>query len=143
MLKRSHVVGLVAAGMLIGAEPVSVGAAPQSACALLSVAAVRAIVRAPVDVFQPGSHGPTASGKMSISTCTFAAPAAHGRGATFSLMWGSAATLATTNDYYIKRHQEQPSLKGDVLILASVRNGAALDLPASRALLDAVAKNVR
>jgi hypothetical protein len=143
MPKRSHVLGFVAAtGMLIGAPPVSAGAAPQSACALVSVSAVRAIVGAPVDVFAPGSHDPASNGKITTSTCTFASPAAHGRAATFSLMWGSAATLASTNDFYVKRHQEQPRIKGDVLILASVRDGAAIDLPASRKLLDAVAKNV-
>ncbi len=141
MPKRSHVLKLVvAAGMLVGAQPVS--AAPQSACAVLSVSAVRAIVGAPVNVFQPGSHDATRSGKITISTCTYAAPAAHGRGATFSLMWGSAATLATTYDFYVKRNQEQPRMKGDALILASVRDGAAIDLPASRKLLEAVVKNV-
>jgi hypothetical protein len=43
----------------------------------------------------------------------------------------------------MKRHQEQPRIKGDVLVLASVRNGAVLDAAASSTLLDAVVKNVR
>lgn len=144
MHMRARVIAVLAAtGMLAGAWPISASAAPQTACTLLSIAAVRAIVAAPVDIFAPGSHEPTTRANITTSTCTYAAPAAHGRGATFSLMWGPAATLASTYAYYMKRHQEQPRIKGDVLVLASVRNGAVLDAAASSTLLDAVVKNVR
>lgn len=45
--------------------------------------------------------------------------------------------------FYVKRHQEQTQIKGGVLVIASVRNGVAIDTPASRKLLDAVVKDVR
>jgi hypothetical protein len=134
------IVFLAAAGMLIGARPVPASAALQTACATIPLAEVRAIVAAPVDVFVPGSSGPTVRMGITMSTCTYTS---RTRAATFSLMQAPAARLASTYDFYMKRHQEQPRIKGGVLVLASVRNGAAIDLTASGKLLDAVAKNVR
>jgi hypothetical protein len=124
-------------------RPTSVSAAPQAACSLLSVETVRAIVGSPVVVFEPGSSAPTVRGDTTFSTCTYTVPKRLAGSATFTLMWGPAATLAATYSFYTKRHQEQSRMKGDLLVLASVRNGKEIDTAASGKLLEAVVKDVR
>jgi hypothetical protein len=132
-----------AAAILVAAYPMPVSAAPQAACSVLGIAAVRAIVGSPVVVFEPGSSAPTVRGDTTFSTCTYTVPKGNAGSATFTLMWGPTATLAQTYTFYTKRHLEEAQIKGDHLVLASVRNGKDLNAPASRKLLGAVVQGVQ
>lgn len=136
------VASLAFVAMLVAGSVEPANATPQTACAIVTVADVRAIVAAPVDVFESGSSAPIAKGNQTISTCTYASSKTK-RGATFSLLWAPIAERNATYTYYVKRNQERARIKGDVLIVASVRIGRAIDVPASTKLLDAVLKNVR
>ncbi len=119
---------------------------PRAACSVLTVEDVRAIVAAPVAVFVPGSFEPKVNGATTFSNCTWVAAGKNSRGARVTLMWGTAAKLTETNQYYAKRGKELSRVSGDVLILASVTDGAAsgmtYDRPASEALLTAVLKHL-
>lgn len=131
--------GSIAAVILVCMATASASAAPRAACSVLSLADVRVIVGAPVGIYKPGSFAPTVRGQNTISNCTYTVQNANGRGARLTLMWG--AKLAQTQQFYDKRHKELASIKGDVLVLASVTNatqaGITFDQPASKKLLEA------
>jgi len=120
--------------------PTAANAAPRAACSVLSLAEVRAIVGAPVTVFQSGSPGPTVQGDSTYSTCTYTINA-PGKAARVSLMWGPSATLAKMYTFYVKRNKELPQIKGGALVLASVtdtsHHSMEYDTPASKKLLAA------
>jgi hypothetical protein len=111
---------------------------------------VRNVVGAQVSVFAAGSSLPTTRGDSTMSTCTYVITDAaghpeNGLGAKLTLTWAPKTTLAETNDFYTRRHVEAPSIKGDVLILAWIRNsanGPAGDWSASQKLIAAVLKKL-
>jgi hypothetical protein len=123
----------------IAAAPAA--AAPRAACSVLTLAQVRAIVAAPVEVYQPGSSVPTTQGTSTFSTCTYVVPNTMGRAGRLSLLWGPTATLTTTYNFYVKRGKELARMDGDMLVLASVtittHGGTAYDQPASSKLMKA------
>jgi hypothetical protein len=123
-------------------SPTAANAAPRPACSVLLLAEVRAIVAAPVTVYQPGSPSPTVQGDSTYSTCTYTINA-PGKAARVSLMWGPSATLAKMYKFYVQRNKELPQIKGGALILASVTDSShhslAYDMPASKKLLAAAA----
>jgi hypothetical protein len=137
---------LVTAGLVVAAAGLATAASPRAACGVLSLAEVRGVVGAQVTVFEAGSSSPTTRGDATMSTCTYVMTdagghPANGPGAKFTLMWGSKAKLAETNEFYTKRHIEAPGVKGDVLVVAwvgSPSNGKAGDWSASQKLLAAV-----
>ncbi|MCK9686820.1 hypothetical protein [Scleromatobacter humisilvae] len=125
-------------------------AAPRTACDLLTLDDVRALVGAPVSIFAPELSTPAVRGDLTVSTCTYvlkdaAGHLAKGRGAKFSLMWAPQAKLQEASDFYVKRHAEAPGIKGDVLVLAWVGDasaGIAGDWDASQRLLAAVLRKL-
>lgn len=136
----------IIAAMLFLSVGASASAAQRAACSVLSLADVRAIVGDQVVVFEAGSASTTTKGEMTISNCTYTLPNFSGRSARVNLMWGPSSKLAETQKFYLERNQELPSIKGDVLVLASVtgvKNGAmTFDRAASQELLAAVLKNL-
>ncbi|HEY5094085.1 MAG TPA: hypothetical protein VII69_03100 [Candidatus Eremiobacteraceae bacterium] len=122
------------------AIPAPANAAPRPACSVLPLADVRAIVAAPVTVYQPGSSNPTVQGDSTYSTCTYSLNK-PGMGARVSLMWGPSATLAKMYKFYVQRNKELPQIKGGALVLASVtdtsHHSMEYDTPASKKLLAA------
>ncbi len=136
---------MVAAGLLLLSSAPAI-AGPRTACDLLPLEDVRALVGAPVSIFAPELSTPAVRGDLTVSTCTYllkdaAGHVMKGRGAKFSLMWAPQAKLQEASDYYAKRHAEAPGIKGDVLVLAWVGDasaGPAGDWPASQKLLAAV-----
>ncbi len=145
VLSSSFVGSLVAVCLIVAAAGRAT-ASPRSACDVLSLAEVRTLVGAPMQIFEAGSTPPTPRGDSTASTCTYVVTdagghPANGPGAKFTLLWGPQAKLAQTSDYYIKRHIEASGMKGDVLVVAwigSPANGKAGDWPASQKLLAAV-----
>lgn len=135
------VASIAAAAMLVAVRPTSVTAAPQTACAVISLAAVRAIVGAPVNVYEPGSHAPTVRGDHTISTCSYTMPSSA-RSVSFSLIWAPASELRAEYDAVLKRGGWLPRIKGDVLAMAFVMTGRSFDKPAAGKVLDAVVKSL-
>jgi len=133
-------VSSLAAAILACFAPASANAAPRDACSVLTVAEVRAIVAAPVTVFQPGSSKPTVQGESTYSTCTYTLNR-PGKAARVSLMWGPSADLAKMYKFYVQRNKELPQIKGGALVLASVtdtsHHSMEYDTPASKKLLAA------
>ena len=121
-------------------------AGPRAACDLMPLEEIRGLVGAPVSIFAPASSTPAVRGDVTIATCTYvvmdaAGHVAKGRSGKFSLMWAPQAKLQEASDFYVKRHDEAPAIKGDVLVLAWVGDpsaGKAGDWAASQKLLAAV-----
>ena len=109
-------------GRTTGAAPAR---GPIDACTLLTLDEVRAIVGARVTIFAIGSNGPKTEGEVTVSNCTYTLSGQDARGARVMLMWGPAATLVKTNEYYIKRNKERSVIKGGVFVIASVTNANA------------------
>ena len=134
------VVGTLAVAVISCLASAPVNAAPRPACSVLSLAAVQAIVAAPVTVYQGASPGPTAQGKSTYSTCTYTLNK-PGKAARVSLMWGPSADLAKMYKFYVQRNKELPQIKGGALVLASVtdtsHHSMEYDNPASKKLLAA------
>jgi hypothetical protein len=136
---------MVGAGLLLVASG-STLAGPRPACDVLPLEQVRALVGSPVSIFAPASSTPAVRGDVTIATCTYvvmdaAGHVAKGRSGKFSLMWAPQSKLQEANDFYVKRHDEAPAIKGDVLVLAWVGDpsaGKAGDWAASQKLLAAV-----
>ena len=125
-----HLVSITAA-ILFLFTGASASAAQRAACSVLTLAEVRAIVGDQVVVFDAGSAAPTTKNETTFSSCTYTLPNANGRSARVSLMWAPSAKLAETNKYYLERNKELPSIKGDVLVLASVtgvKNGGMITI---------------
>jgi hypothetical protein len=142
----SCIVVLVFALATIVATRGHAAAGPRSACEVVPLSEVRALVGAPVSVFSPRLSALAQRGDTTLSTCMYAVldaagrPAKASRTAKLSLMWAPKATLAKTNDFYTKRHVEASGVKGDVLALALVGNtsgGPVGDWSASQKLLAA------
>ena len=140
-----HLVSITAAIMFFYTAT-SASAAQRAACSVLTLAEVRSIVGDQVVVFDAGSAAPTTTNETTISNCTYTLPNFSGRSARVTLMWGPSAKLAETNKFYLERNKELPSIKGDVLVLASItglKNGAmTFDRAASQELLTAVLKKL-
>src|ERR1700686_163391 len=114
----------LAAALTLGTTGSAI-AAPRAACGLLPLAEIRGITGTAVQIFQPGSSVPTTRAGQTFSTCTYtvmdaAGHPAHGRSAKFTLNWGPSSALEKTNKFYVKRHKEAVSVRGDVLVLAWV-----------------------
>ena len=141
---RLLIISLAAAGLAVLA-PAIASASPRSACSVLSLAEVRAIVGAPVTIYRPGSPEPTVQGNATYSTCTYALNK-PGKAARVMLMWGPSASLNSLYKFYVKRHKELPQIKGDALVLASVtdtgHHSLDYDMPASQKLLDAAVRKL-
>ena len=144
-ISQLHLVAITAA-ILFLCTGTSASAAQRAACSVLTLAQVRAIVGDPVVVFDAGSAAPTTKDEMTISNCTYTLPNFNGRSARVNLMWGSSSKLAETHKFYLDRNKELSSIKGDVLVLASVtglKNGAmTFDRAASQELLTAILKTL-
>ena len=140
-----HLVPITAA-ILFLCTGASASAALRTACSVLTLTEVRAIVGDQVVVFAAGSADPTTTDEMTVSNCTYTLPNFSGRSARVNLLWGPSSKLAETHKFYLERNKELPSIKGEVLVLASVtglKNGAiTFDLAASRELLVAVLKKL-
>jgi hypothetical protein len=134
------VLGTLAVAVIGCMAAAPVNAAPRPACSILTLAAVRAIVAAPVTVYLPGSPGPTVQGTSTTSTCTYTINR-PGKAARVSLMWGPSAALAKMYKFYVQRNKELPQIKGGALVLASVtdtsHHSMEYDTPASKKLLAA------
>ena len=134
------IVGTLAVAVIGWMASAPANAAPRAACSVLSLADVRAIVAAPVTVYQASSPGPTAQGDSTYSTCTYTLNR-PGRSARVSVMWGPSAALAKFYKFYVQRNKELPQIKGGALVLASVTDSSnhtlAYDTPASKKLLAA------
>jgi hypothetical protein len=143
-VSRYFIISLAVAGLACIA-PTQANASPRSACSVLTVAEVRAIVGAPVTIFRPQSPEPTVQGNSTYSTCTYSINK-PGKAARVMLLWGPSATLDSLYKFYVKRHKELPQIKGDALILASVTDSGndrfVFDLPASQKLLDAAVRKL-
>ena len=136
--------GAITAAILFLCTGASESAAQRAACSVLTLAEVRAIVGDPVVVFDAGSVAPTTKDQMTVSNCTYTLPNFSGRSARVNLMWGPSSKIAETHKFYLDRNKELSSIKGDVLVLASVtglKNGAmTFDRAASQELLAAILK---
>ena len=146
-MKTSHVhLVSITSAILFLFTGASASAAQRAACSVLTLADVRAIVGDQVVVFDAGSTAPTKKNETTISNCTYSLPNFNGRSARVTLMWGPSAKLAETNRYYLERNKELPSIKGDVLVLASVtglkNGGMTFDQAASQELLAAILKKL-
>ncbi len=135
--------GSLAAAVLVAGAGAPANAGASNACAMLSLAEVRSLVGAPVSVFQAGSSAPSTRGDTTFTTCTYTMMAnghvAAGRSATFSLMWAPAAKLAQTSRFYATDPHKRPTaIKGGLIVLSWVGNGAVGDWPADQKLLAAV-----
>jgi hypothetical protein len=143
-ITRLLIISFVAAGFAVLA-PAIASASPRSACSVLSLAEVRAIVGAPVTIYRPGTSEPTMQGNSTYSTCTYSlnVPGKAGR---VMLMWGPSAEVNRMYNFYVKRHKELPQIKGGALILASVTDtgghSMVYDMPASQRLLDAAVRKL-
>jgi hypothetical protein len=145
-MKTSQIlIASLAAAAFATTAPAIAGASPRSACSVLSVAEVRAIVGAPVTIYRPGSPEPTVQGDSTYSTCTYTL-SMPGKAARVMIMWGPSSSLSSMYKFYVKRHKELPQIKGDALVLASVtdssHHGLAYDMPASQKLLDAAIRKL-
>jgi hypothetical protein len=143
MLRTAPLLSAIVVG---GSGLLSLTTPPRAACSVLTLDAVRAIVAAPVDVFPAGSSAPTTRNGATFSNCTYVTGGATSRGARVTLMWGTSAKLSETNAYYVKRNKELSTIRGDVLVLASVTDGSSAgltyDRPASESLLAAVVRKL-
>lgn len=132
--------GAVAVAIVGFMVPAPANAAPRAACSVLSLAAVQAIVGAPVTVYQASSPGPTVQGDSTYSTCTYTLNK-PGKAARVSVMWGPSAALSKLYRFYAQRNKELPQIKGGALVLASVtdtsHHSMEYDTPASKKLLAA------
>lgn len=141
---RSMTAPVAAALLLLSGASALAG--PRTACDLLPLDEIRALVGAPVSIFAPELSTPAVRGDLTAASCTYvlkdaAGHPAKGRGAKFSLMWAPQAKLQEARDFYVKRHAEAPGIKGDVLVLAWVGDasaGPAGDWAESQKLLAAV-----
>ena len=141
---RLLMVSLVAAAIAVIA-PAIASASPRSACSVLSLAEVRAIVGAPVTIYRLVSPEPTVRGDSTYSTCTYTLNM-PGKAARIMLMWGPSAKIASMHNFYVKRNKELSKIKGDAILLASVTDSGhhslIYDMPASQKLLDAAIRIV-
>jgi hypothetical protein len=147
LMKSPNVHGVAIAGAILFLfTSASASAAQRAACSVLTLVEVRAIVGGQVVVFDAGSAAPATRNEMTISNCTYTLPNGNGPSARVTLMWAPSAKLAETNTFYLKRNKELPSIKGNVLVLASVtgvKNGdMTFDRAASQKLLAAVLKKL-
>ena len=146
-MKCSTLYSALALGAIACTLPSAASASPRDACSILTIAEVRTIVAAPVDRWAPGSNKPTVRGTTTFSNCTYLMQGYLGRGVRVMLLWGPAPLLSANYAAYVKRNRELPRLIGDALLVVSVTNaargsGLTYDMPASRALLDAVARKL-
>ena len=136
---------LITAGLILAGAGRGI-ASPRAACDVLTLAEIRSLVGAQVEVFAAGSSAPITRGDSTVSTCTYvmtdaAGHPAKGLSAKFTLMWAPKDKLTQSNDFYAKRHIEATGMKDDILVVAwigSPADGATGDWSASQKLLAAV-----
>ena len=120
----------------------SANAAQRGACSVLTLAEVRAIAGAPVVVLAAASDQPMVTDEMTLSNCMYTLPSGPGRVVHVQLMWAPKVNLEQIAKFTGKQNQALTSIKGDVLVLASVTgmkdNVRTFDRAASQQLLTAL-----